>query len=224
MTLLNLVKPIALRFLKYRLKKKFGREVHINRSSIFEGYNFLSHHVKFVSSSIGYASYISSNSKISNTHIGRYTSIGPSVHCIFGKHPSSTFVSTHPSFFSTRKQSGFSYTKAQLFKEFADPVMADKKYTISIGNDVWIGANVNIMDGITIGDGAIVAAGAMVIKDVEPYSIVGGVPAKLIKYRFPEEQRKFLLQFKWWDKEEKWIRENASAFVNIESFFETFKK
>lgn len=68
-----------------------------------------------------------------------------------------------------------------------------------IGNDVWIGYGAIIMNGVTIGDGAIIGAGAIVTKDVEPYSIVVGVPAKRIRYRFDENTIKKLLELKWWD-------------------------
>lgn len=70
---------------------------------------------------------------------------------------------------------------------------------IIIGNDVWIGANCIILDGLTIGDGAVIAAGAVVTKNVPPYAIVGGNPARIIKYRFTPEQIGALLEIKWWD-------------------------
>ena len=89
---------------------------------------------------------------------------------------------------------------------------------VEIGNDVWIGSHVLILDGVTIGDGAVVAAGAVVTKDVEPYAIYGGVPAKLIKYRFPPKTIEMLLKMKWWDKEEKWIREHTEDFEDVERF------
>lgn len=67
------------------------------------------------------------------------------------------------------------------------------------GNDVWIGANCIILDGLTIDDGAVIAAGAVVTKNVPPYAIVGGNPARIIKYRFTPEQIRALLEIKWWD-------------------------
>ncbi|QRM57023.1 CatB-related O-acetyltransferase [Sinorhizobium sp. BG8] len=70
---------------------------------------------------------------------------------------------------------------------------------IVIGNDVWIGRGVSIMRGCKIGDGAIIAASSVVTKDVEPYSVVGGVPAKMIRWRFPEDHRRALAKLKWWN-------------------------
>ena len=81
-----------------------------------------------------------------------------------------------------------------------------------IGNDVWIGNNAVILQGKTVGDGAIVAAGAVVTKDVPPYAIVAGVPARIIKYRFDNETIEKLLQLGWWDKDIIWIKENIALF------------
>ena len=72
--------------------------------------------------------------------------------------------------------------------------------TTNIGNDVWIGANVTTLQGVSIGDGAVVAAGAVVVKDVPPYAIVGGNPAKVLKYRFDEDVITHLLALKWWER------------------------
>ena len=162
-------------------------------------------HSVFVSSSLGYASYIGDGSKFSRTQIGRYCSIGPNVECIFGRHPAHTFVSTHPAFFSINHSIGLSYVEEQRFQEHPEPLDKEGKYSILIGNDVWIGANVAILDGITIGDGAIIAANALITKDVPPYTIVGGVPAKELKKRFTDEQIDFLLALKWWEKPVDWI-------------------
>jgi serine acetyltransferase len=83
------------------------------------------------------------------------------------------------------------------------------KGDIIIGNDVWIGAKATIMSGITIGDGAIVAAGSVVVKDVEPYSMVGGNPAKHLKFRFTEKQIDDLLKISWWNWTEDRIKSDA---------------
>jgi len=85
------------------------------------------------------------------------------------------------------------------------------KGDVIIGNDVWIGSNVKIMSGITIGDGAVISNSSHVVKNVEPYSLVGGNPAKLIKYRFTSEQISKLLEIKWWD----WDDEKINSFVPL---------
>ncbi|MDA0782068.1 MAG: CatB-related O-acetyltransferase [Rickettsiales bacterium] len=83
-----------------------------------------------------------------------------------------------------------------------------KKGDTVIGNDVWIGTEAMIMPGIQIGDGAVIGARAVVTKNVEPYNIVGGNPAKVIKKRFTDEEIKILLKIKWWDLEEETILKN----------------
>jgi tetrahydrodipicolinate N-succinyltransferase len=103
-------------------------------------------------------------------------------------------------------QSQISFVKQSFFEETKDVI---------IGNDVWIGANAVILDGVVIGDGAIISAGAIVNKDVPDYSIYGGVPAKLIKYRFDESEIIFLKNLKWWDKDLTWLRKNIQYFKDI---------
>jgi virginiamycin A acetyltransferase len=92
-----------------------------------------------------------------------------------------------------------------------------------VGNDVWIGQYATIMPGVKIGDGAIIAAHAVVTKSVEPYSIVGGNPAKIIKKRFPDEMIKLLLELQWWNWEEKKIFENLEILTSS-SDFESLKQ
>ncbi|PCE62606.1 hypothetical protein B7P33_18410 [Sediminicola luteus] len=169
-----------------------------------------------MSSELGFASYIGESSNLKKCKIGKYTSIGPDVKCVFGNHPTHTFVSTHPAFFSTRQQSGFTFVEEQLFDEFAIPLEKGKPYTIEIGNDVWIGARVTILDGVKIGDGAIIASGSLVNRDIEPYTIVGGIPAKEIKKRFKQEHIEFLKALAWWEKDYEWIKSKSHLFHDIE--------
>ena len=98
------------------------------------------------------------------------------------------------------------------------------KKSCIIGNDVWIYDDVTIMGGVTIGDGAIIAVKALVTKDIPPYTIVGGVPANKIKYRFTPEQIDFLLEFKWWNKDEAWLSEHVNDFKDIEVFIRRCKQ
>lgn len=94
----------------------------------------------------------------------------------------------------------------------------DNKGDIVVGNDVWIGYEAVILSGVTIGDGAVIGARAVVTKDVPPYTIVGGVPAKPIKKRFSEESIKKLQSIRWWDWSKEKIAENITAIQsgNIE--------
>lgn len=180
--------------------------------TFFEGKNRLNVNAQVSKSHIGLGTYISGNSKLRNVKIGRFCSIGQNVETGFGIHPTH-YLSTHPAFYSTRKQAGFSFVHEQLFEEhkFVD---MNKKYYVAIGNDVWIGNDVKIMDGIVIGDGAIIALGSIVTKDVEPYSIVGGIPAKLFRMRFSDDTIKKLLEIQWWNSDLNEIRKNVNWFVS----------
>ncbi|MBP3471748.1 MAG: antibiotic acetyltransferase [Paraprevotella sp.] len=92
-----------------------------------------------------------------------------------------------------------------------------------MGSDVWIGLDVNIIGGIEISDGAVVLSRAVVTKDVPPYAIVGGVPARIIGYRYDAETIDFLLRVKWWNNDEQWFRENWMLLNDIEKFKRYFK-
>lgn len=162
-----------------------------------------------INSCFGDYTYIGLNTRILNTTIGKFCSIGPDVIISPGKHPSHTFVSTHPSFYSVNRQGQDIFCDKNYFDESAP---------VRIGNDVWIGARVIIVDGVNIGDGAIIASGAIVTKDVPPYAIVAGIPAKVLKYRFEDSEIQFLTAAKWWDRDRKWLKDNFNLFLNIKNF------
>lgn len=218
--LYNLFFPVNFFFSKWKLKDKvqFAKNT-ICLNSFFEGKNALHENTKVYNCKIGLCTYISSNSQLSNTKIGRYCSIADNVRTGFGTHPTKDFVSTFPSFYYDTKNLPISFMKGQkpIFNiwRYADK---ENKFLVEIGNDVWIGSNVLIMDGVKIGDGAIIAAGAVVTKDVEPYSIVGGVPAHHIKYRFTKSEIDTLLKIKWWEKDLNWIKTHINDFKDISCF------
>lgn len=199
-------------------KLKFSS--NLNFRTRLEGRNVIHKNTNINNSSLGFATYIGENSEIPNTKIGRYSSISSNVKVAVGNHPTRNFVSTHPCFYSTLKQSGFTYVKEDKYDEFRK---LDSGYSVEIGNDVWIGTNVIIMEGVKIGDGAIIGAGSIVTTDIEPFTINVGIPCKSIKRRFSEEQIVFLNNLKWWNKEEKWIKENHELFENIELFMNRYE-
>lgn len=189
---------------------KMGKNSNVKHGSQFEGNNVIGANTNF-SGTLGKCSYIGAFSSI-NANVGRYCSIASYVQTVSGTHPTKEWVSTHPAFFSTQKQCGISFVDEN---KFCETTVIPK-----IGNDVWIGNGAMIVGSVNIGDGAIIGAGAVVVKDVPPYSIVCGVPAKILRYRFEKSEIEFLLEFKWWNKDEKWIKNNAKYFGNFKTFKE----
>lgn len=127
--------------------------------------------------------------------IGRYTSIAAGVRVMGNKHPLER-VSTSPAFYKNGPLMRTYQTDMGVqttFQRFDETIQA-----VTIGNDVWIGENVTLAHGVTIGNGAVVAANAVVTKDVEPYSVVGGVPARKIKDRFNHAVIAQLEELQWW--------------------------
>lgn len=207
-----------LRIRKY-LKENKGKNLKIGHLSYMNNveigrYVTIYDNVSIHSSRLGDFVYIQDGGVISNTVIGNFCSIGPNVRIGPGKHPVN-FISTFPAFYSTKLQCQITFADKDMFQESGNVV---------IGNDVWIGANVMIMDNVTIGDGAVIAAGAIVTKNVEPYMIVGGVPAVNIRKRFTDRQIEYLLKMKWWYKDIQWLKANHELFCSPDHFFKKFLK
>ena len=174
----------------------------------FGHWNRLYHLVRLSNVALGDCTYIATGTRIANATIGKFCSVGPGIRIGLGLHPSKEYVSTHPAFYSSQRKAQITFTNRNLFEE---------ERQIVIGNDVWIGQSALVMDGLNIGDGAIVGAGAVVTRDVPPYAIVGGVPAKTIRFRFSDDDIGFLLGLKWWDKDLAWIAANVEAFCDVRS-------
>jgi acetyltransferase-like isoleucine patch superfamily enzyme len=179
---------------------KFGKNVYIgDNCSILN--SFIDSH-----------SYCNNNTIINNAEIGKFSSIGSEVVIGVGTHPTD-FVTTHPAFYANNK----------AFNTFSDKMYFDEIGKIEIGNDVWIGSKCTILNNINIGDGAIIAYGAVVTKDVLPYSIVGGVPAKHLKFRFEQSVIQELQKIKWWDLDDKFFKQNYKLFHKPENLIQYYK-
>ena len=156
---------------------------------------------------IGAYSYLMSGRIRVKTYIGRYTSIARDVVIGEPNHPID-WLSTSPIQYNYKEKWGW-HKSLENFTEEKTPSKKDWDNIIGrrveIGNDVWIGDSVKILRDVKIDDGAIVAAGAVVTKYVPPYAIVGGVPAKIIRYRFDERTRARLLKLQWWNYHPKYL-------------------
>lgn len=144
--------------------------------------------------------------------VGNYCSIASGVKIYLGGSHRIDWVTTYP--FGTIHQ--------HIFNQFDGSGHPSTKGDVIIGNDVWIADNVTIMSGVRIGDGAVIANNSHVVKDVEPYSLVGGNPAKHIKYRFTQPQIEKLLEIKWWYWEDEKINNFTTLLCNnnIEEFIQ----
>ena len=160
---------------------------------------------------VGRYSYVAGNAQVRDCEMGAFCSLGPEILIGLGIHPLQ-YVSTYPGFYApdlVSCRTNFVHAKKIPLVEHAP---------IIIGSDVWIGARAIVRDGVNIGHGAVIGAGALVTKDVAPYSIVGGVPARLIRMRFSDDIVARLLELRWWDRPIEWIDAHAPDFIEVEDF------
>ena len=171
--------------------------------SVLKDYSRLKDYAELIECTLGEYSYLSQFSMAFKTNIGKFCSIAHGSYIGLWEH--NTYVTTH-SFYLYETSGGFvkgyrNYDKDSLLT--------------TIENDVWIGANAVILKGIKVSNGAIIGAGSVVTKDVPPYAIAVGNPAKVLKYRFSQDEIEFLLEKKWWDMP----REALQEMVNERVFF-----
>ncbi len=160
-----------------------------------------------ISVKMGRYSYMGKNNSVCNAEIGAFCSIA-SYCAIGGGEHAIHFVSTSPVFNKGRNI---------LKKNFAllEPQQSGKT---TIGNDVWVGEQAFIKAGITIGDGAVIGAHAVVTHDIPPYAIVAGAPAKIIRFRFSQEEIEKLLKLQWWNWSEEKLKDKGSKFSDVGTF------
>jgi virginiamycin A acetyltransferase len=163
---------------------------------------------RLINSNVDDYTYIAENSILSNTNVGKFCSFGPNLISGWGLHPLNG-ISTHPMFYSTKNQNGITLSSDDKFEELKP---------IEIGNDVFIGMNVSIIDGVKIGHGAVIGAGAIVSKDIPPYAIAVGSPIQIKGYRFEEQTIKKLLELKWWDFKKEDLQDIERNFFNVEEW------
>jgi acetyltransferase-like isoleucine patch superfamily enzyme len=161
--------------------------------------------VKAKHAKIGAHSYIAANTDIENAIIGNYCSIADHCRIGMGGH-SLNFLSTSPIFTQS--------LNALQDRWIEEDICHANNYDsiVTLGNDVWVGSHALINGGVKIGNGACIAAGAVVVKDVPPYAVVGGVPAKVIRYRFTEDVILALEKIQWWNMPDNVLKKNINLF------------
>lgn len=211
-------KAIARKMAK-KTKSSIDWSVSVSKDTILLGKNRIFYNTFFLDSYLGFGSFIGNNCLLNKVKIGNYCSLASNIKVLSSTHPVNTFISSHPAFYLSHGNPVLTYNTGNIFQdEYLRCPEYNSEYAVIIGNDVWIGSDVIILGGVKIGDGAIIGAGAVVTKDVEPYAIVGGVPAKLIKYRFSPHQIECLLKIKWWDWSQDKLNEEAKLMNNVDSF------
>ncbi len=198
---------MTLQYIYSKIFKKYLRGKSILRSDIHRT-AVVASGCSIVDSKLGKYSYVGYDSTLVKCVVGSYCSMAEGIIIGGAEHPMD-WVSTSPVFENVR-HSG----PTKRFAKFDLPPCK----TTMIGNDVWIGNRAIIKQGITIGNGAVIGAGAVVTKDVEPYSIVVGCPAKHIRYRFDENLRNELQKSAWWDLSDQELADNGKFAKEPEKF------
>ncbi len=201
---------------KFKYKIIVGSGSYISKSK-FEKNCSVGDNCTVTNSVVGKYSYITEGARISHAKIGKFCSIGPNLRVGMASHPIKKFVSTSPMFHSKNTNLNFSFVKKN---EISTHKYIDKKklYFIEIENDVWIGANVTIMDGVKIGNGAVIGANSLVTKNIQPYAVAVGMPAKIIDYRFNKSQIRKLLNLEWWNRDDEWLIQKVDLLKDINKF------
>lgn len=198
--------------LKYGLARFLNRKPSAIRGSIIDKTASVGNGAQIVNCIIGRYSYIYGTSVV-QADVGAFCSIAAGSSIGGGSHPTD-WVSTSPVFYSGKNvlKTNLSQNEYQEYKKTV------------IGNDVWIGAKCLVKGGVTIGDGAVIGMGSVVTKDVPPYEIWAGNPARFIRKRFDEETIKKLLELKWWEWDDDRLKKYGYDFNNPEKFIKDIEE
>lgn len=184
------------------------------KDSVVGKYTEIAGNVSLVETSLDDYSYVMEGCNIIYTRIGKFVNIASAVRINPGNHPME-WVSQHH-FLYRRRMYGFRDQDNESFFAWR------RIQQVIVGHDVWIGHRATVLPGVRIGNGAVVAAGAVVSRDVAPYTIVGGVPAKPIRSRFPEAVWRRLEEISWWDWDHATLKERLEDFYDIRRFINLY--
>ena len=182
----------------------------ILENTILGAYTHVMAHSVFCDATVGDYSYFAGYNQLYYADIGKFCSVASFARINTTNHPTYDRIAQHH----------FTYRSKRFgFGEDDDEFFARRKgKAVTVGHDVWIGHNAVIMPGVTIGNGAVIGAGAVVTKDVAPYSVVAGVPAKKINMRFSDDLVAKIEQLKWWDWDHQIIKERLPDFRDMDAF------
>jgi len=179
-------------------------------NTVLGAYTHIQAHSVFCDATVGDYSYFAGYNQVYYATIGKFCSVASFARINTTNHPTYERIAQHH-FTYRSKRFGFGDDDAEFFAQRKDK-------TVIVGNDVWIGHNAIIMPGVTIGNGAVVGAGAVVTKNVEPYSVVAGVPAIKIKMRFMDNLIEKIEKSKWWNWDHETIKSRLTDFRDMKTF------
>lgn len=194
-----------LRFVINKLQKKM--RLSAVKDSVVDPTAKIESGSSFCSSKMGRHSFCGYDCEVYLADIGSFTSIANGVVIGGARHPME-WVSMSPVFYAGRDSVKAKFATHEL--ELPGRVL--------IGNDVWIGRGAIVLSGVTVGHGAVIGAGSVVTKEVPPYAIVAGNPARLIRYRFDQDTVARLMRIKWWDWPDSRLNDSGAVFNSIEKF------